>query len=248
MFSSWKISKSCQWYLLAFCGYICWLWNIELGIWPDWKISAQPSIFYSSVFCQNFTKVWKSLRTNLWNLAERESAVGLAPYRNQKQLLLLLLLILSFLLLPLISWLKLIYLTCLILLINIQQDFELISFAFVFNCMFPMETFHISTMTQISSWWSWFSLWWTVEWLARQCSLTSEVIHSSCCQKGLAAIIGLWLCNIWNNQQRRRQILLLVSDFVRCTFKIVSFMIIVHNSYFPAQLIGEPAVCMKKDD
>ena len=92
-------------------------------------------------------------------------------------------------------------------------------------------------MTQISSWWSWFSLWWTVEWLARQCSLTSEVIHSSCCQKGLPAIIGLWLCNIWNNQQRRRQILFLVSDFVWCTFKIVSFMIIVHNSYFPAQLI-----------
>ena len=106
-----------------------------------------------------------------------------------------------------------------------------------------METFHISTMTQISSWWSWFSLWWTVEWLARQCSLTSEVIHSSCCQKGLPAIIGLWLCNIWNNQQRRRQILLLVSDFVRCTFKIVSFLLLftIHISQHNL-LGGDPAV------
>ena len=92
-----------------------------------------------------------------------------------------------------------------------------------------METFYIPTMTQILSWWSWFSLWWTVEWLARHCSLTSEVIHSSCCQKGSPAIIGLWLCNIWNNQQRRRQILLLVSG-VLSKLSVLWLLFTIHIS------------------
>ena len=129
------------------------------------------------------------------------------------------------------------YITCWIFMMNFLRILN-----WFHTNLFSMETFHISTMTQISSWWSWFSLWWTVEWLARQCSLTSEVIHSSCCQKGLPAIIGLWLCNIWNNQQRRRQILLLVSDFVLSYFQNCRFFLLLFTIYISQHnLLGRPS-------